>query len=262
MKNHFLYAYSGNKRNEIESLFNIINFDNITTIVEPFCGSSAMSYYISTKHPKKFKYILNDMDDQLIKIYNIFKSEDEIETVNEKINILIDNFNSYTNDEERKNYYLTLTKNNDIESYIFIHKYCSIRKGLYPQMTRIKQIKKLDLRTIPIYNFIKNEDVTFTINDGLNVLINYKDDKSNLLLIDPPYMSECNVFYKTSALNKLNIYEYMHYNSINEYICDLYLIVSRTWTMELLFKNNIKLEYDKIYQMKKKHTKHIIISKV
>ena len=62
MKNHFLLPYPGNKRNEVEGLYNeIINkLDDITTIIEPFYGSSAFSYYILTKHPKRFQYILND----------------------------------------------------------------------------------------------------------------------------------------------------------------------------------------------------------
>ena len=52
MKNHFYMSYSGNKREEVENIYNLIDFNNIATIVEPFCGTCAMSYYISTKHPK------------------------------------------------------------------------------------------------------------------------------------------------------------------------------------------------------------------
>ena len=66
MKNHFLLPYSGNKRNEVENIYNttkdIYKYEDIKTIVEPFCGSCAYSYYISTLYPKKYKYILNDND--------------------------------------------------------------------------------------------------------------------------------------------------------------------------------------------------------
>ena len=57
MKNHFYFPYVGNKREEVEYILNNLNLDNITTIIEPFCGSCALSYYISTKYPNKFKYI-------------------------------------------------------------------------------------------------------------------------------------------------------------------------------------------------------------
>lgn len=42
MKNHFIFSYAGNKRNEAENIAEKINFDNITTIIEPFCGSAAI----------------------------------------------------------------------------------------------------------------------------------------------------------------------------------------------------------------------------
>ena len=51
------------------------NFDNIDTIIEPCCGTSALSYYISLQHPKKFKYILNDLNKQLIELYTIMKDK-------------------------------------------------------------------------------------------------------------------------------------------------------------------------------------------
>lgn len=72
MKNHFITPYSGNKRNEAENIYNttkdIYNYEDIETIIEPFCGSCAYSYYLSLKHPNKYKYILNDNDNNLIKI--------------------------------------------------------------------------------------------------------------------------------------------------------------------------------------------------
>ena len=68
MKNHFIFSYAGNKRNEVEQIFDKIDLKDIDTIIEPFCGSSAMSYYLSTLYPKKFKYILNDNSKE---IYNI-----------------------------------------------------------------------------------------------------------------------------------------------------------------------------------------------
>ena len=55
MKQHFFMAYFGNKRQEVENLYNFLKskLENIKNIVEPFCGSSALSFYISTLHPKK-----------------------------------------------------------------------------------------------------------------------------------------------------------------------------------------------------------------
>ena len=53
MKNHFFFSYCGNKREEVEHIYNLLDLNNIDTIVEPFCGSCAMSYYIWTQNKDK-----------------------------------------------------------------------------------------------------------------------------------------------------------------------------------------------------------------
>ena len=59
MKNHFYMPYKGNKRQEVVRIFDEIDFEKLTTVIEPYCGSCAMSYYISTQYTG-IKYILND----------------------------------------------------------------------------------------------------------------------------------------------------------------------------------------------------------
>ena len=53
MKNHFFFSCCGNKREEVEHIYNLLDLENIDTIVEPFCGSCAMSYYIWTQNKDK-----------------------------------------------------------------------------------------------------------------------------------------------------------------------------------------------------------------
>ena len=62
MKNHFIISYAGNKRQESNYIYEYIKdkLNDIEYIIEPFCGSSALSYYLSTLYPHRFKYILND----------------------------------------------------------------------------------------------------------------------------------------------------------------------------------------------------------
>ena len=121
MKNHYFTSYVGNKRKEIKDILPFINLDNITTILEPFAGSSAMSYYISTQYPNRFKYILNDNDKINYDLYNISRDEERTENFNNQINKLIDEFNTYTDDVNRKIYYNSID-NNTLEGYIFKHK--------------------------------------------------------------------------------------------------------------------------------------------
>ena len=85
MKNHFFFSYAGNKREEVEHIYNLSDLNNIDTIVEPFCGSCAVSYYLWTQNKdKNYKYILNDLDGYLINLLKIIRSgeykkiEDEV----------------------------------------------------------------------------------------------------------------------------------------------------------------------------------------
>jgi site-specific DNA-adenine methylase len=87
-KNHFFISYAGNKRNEFNLAYEQIKdrLENIEYIVEPFCGSSAFSYFLSLKHPKKFKYILNDNCRQLIECYKIFQDDEKREELIKQVN--------------------------------------------------------------------------------------------------------------------------------------------------------------------------------
>ena len=75
MKNHFYMPYYGNKRTEVEEIYNNIDLTNIKIIIEPFCGSCAMSYYIWTQSKTKMKYILNDNNPYMKQMYDIIKNE-------------------------------------------------------------------------------------------------------------------------------------------------------------------------------------------
>jgi len=59
-KNHFFIPYAGNKRSEVERIYESIKdkLDDIEYVVEPFCGTSAFSFYMSLKHPKSLNIFL------------------------------------------------------------------------------------------------------------------------------------------------------------------------------------------------------------
>lgn len=263
MKNHFFFAYAGNKRNECDDIYSkylneTLKDEKITTIIEPYCGTSSISYYTSLKHPKKYNYILNDNNKQLIDLYKMVKNG-EYKKINEEVNKYVNEFNKYTNDVERKKYYDTIIKDNNIYSYLFINKYYSIRAGLYPLMERTKQIKPLKIEEIPIYNFILNEKITFLNIDALDIINKYKDNETTILILDPPYVQTCNSFY---CDQNMNIYEYLYNNNINNYKCNIVLILENIWINKLLFQENkILFEYNKTYESSKKKTTHIIITK-
>lgn len=249
MKNHFLISYAGNKRTEVEILYNqIINkLDEVETIIEPFCGTSAFSYYISTKHPKKFKYILNDNNKNLIDLYKIASDEN-------KFKEFIIEVNEILKDITKEKYDNLDVKN--LIGWFITHKIYCIHPGIFPSDE--KRIKRYinNLIDCTIINFLRNEDIIFLNEDAINVMNNYKDNDKNLIFIDPPYIKSCNDFYLNT---NMNIYEYLYNNKIDLQKAIILLCLEDNWIIKLLFVNNIVNQYNKLYQQTKKKTSHLII---
>lgn len=249
MKNHFIIAYTGNKREEVEIIYKNIKIDdNIEYIVEPFCGSSSLSYYISLQNPKKYKYVLNDNDPFLIELYKIMKDEILFKNFIEKINnicfvdgIFID-----------KIQYNNIKKENNIYSYFIQNKFYNIRPGLYPIRIKKPLIYENILKT-PIINFLRTEEIILYNDDAINILEKY-NKPNNIILLDPPYMN-CNGNSMYNNAN-LNIYEHIIDKTFN----NTYLIVENNWIIKLLCKNKEHFIYEKTYNgLRKKKVNHIII---
>ena len=90
---HFIFPYAGNKRNEYKHFKDYINYDGINNIVEPFCGTSAISFNIWLEHKGRFNYYLNDnsqliYDTYLLNTDAVYKTRIRPSTL-EKYNIKI-----------------------------------------------------------------------------------------------------------------------------------------------------------------------------
>jgi site-specific DNA-adenine methylase len=252
MKNHFIYSYLGNKRNETEIFLNNIKLDNIKNIIEPFCGSSAMSFAIWLEHEDKFDYYLNDSDKRLIDVYDLMK--------NETIEEIEKNVNEFSKNIKNKDDWLYELKNNDrtIYSYIFFKKFSGLgRYGFYPNDKKNVYNFKITKETIQFIEFIKQPYVHITHGDWFEVFSQFKDDEHSIFMIDPPYIMACNDFYTD---RKLNMYQYFYDHKIERNKAHIYLILEDHWILRMLFaNNNILLKYAKTYQITKKATNHIII---
>ena len=126
MKNHFLFSYAGNKRCEVEDIYNSIKHlitDDIKIIIEPYAGTFAFCYYLSTLFPKRFKYIINDDNKNLYDLITIAKDETKFTSFIEKLNNITENI---TNKEE----YIAIPEG--LEKYIIYNKWYNLRPGLYP----------------------------------------------------------------------------------------------------------------------------------
>jgi 16S rRNA G966 N2-methylase RsmD len=257
-QNHFVIPYSGNKRKEVEVVYNMIEskINENSIIVEPFCGTSAFSYYIYTKNKdKNLKYILNDNSKNIYDLYNICKDKDKLADMYNK---LIELFKQTPDKTE----YLKVCKKareGDLLSWVYINKIYSIRAGLFPTNKAFTE-KSLDtFKKAPIIDFLQNANITITNDDGLDVYNHYKQNENAIIFIDPPYIQSCNTFYNSP---KGNIYEYLHFNDFEKEKAIILLCLENIWIIQLLFKGKKSITYDKTYDLSKKKTEHVFIYKL
>lgn len=254
MKNHFFFSYAGNKRQEVELIYkniknkieDLIKNNSDVCIIEPFCGTSAFSYYLSTLYPKKFKYILNDNNHHLIQLYKISKNPDDLKILEEKINKLV-------KDDLTKEKYNKIISQDSFESWFIKNKIYDLRPGLYRLNYKYKYI---NLQEIPIVNFLQTETVELCIKDAIEIIEENKDNESNIIFLDPPYVNSCNTFYKCPTVN---IYEYIHKNNLIDNKAFFIIVLEKIWIINLLFDKYYKIEYDKKYATSKKKTTHLMI---
>ena len=251
-KNHFFIAYAGNKRNEVERIYDSIKdkLTDIEYIVEPFCGTSAFSYYMSLKHPKKFKYILNDNNNYLIELYKTAQDDD-------KFNELILEINNKIIDIDKEKY-ITIINQPCLSSYVIKNTFYAIRPGMFPIPGSRKMRTDYNyLKDAPIIKFLKTEDITFYSDNAINIFEMYNNNDKALIFLDPPYVQLNNDFYLDSSTN---IYEYLCNNSIKNMRSYIMLVLEDNWIIKLLFRHHTFITYDKLYQASKKQTKHLIIN--
>lgn len=251
MKNHFIFPYTGNKREEVEEIYKHLELTNIQYIVEPFCGTSAMSYYISLKHPKKYTYILNDNNKDLIKLYNIIKDPIHTNFFNCMLELLYKYINKQETHDMKKHIYVNALTG--VHKYYIHNKFYTMRPGLFP-LERIKKMKYQPLCG-GIIDFCRNENIIFRNDDAKEIIIEY-NNKNALFFIDPPYLQACNAFYANAG--DLSIYQFILLNTEN--IINMYLILEYTWMIERLFHEYSFIKYEKKYRgVNKKTATHCII---
>ena len=276
-KNHFLYPYCGNKRSESIDLLKIVSLDGIKNIIEPFCGSSSISYSIYVKNKELIKdnninFYLNDNDPQTCAIYDLLKNK-SIEEIENNMNSLINRVN---NKEEFKTVYSeykkTLNEHKkgdytkiDSYKYIFVCKYgflslATFSEAKYYRKDGSKPLFKVTDEQKEFINFIKSDNVYFSYGDWYKLFEKYKDDENSLMFFDPPYLQSCNSYYDDLNCKSQNVYEYFYNNDISTFKSKLYFILEKNWIIMLLFGKKIIYEYNKQYKISKKNTIHIVIS--
>jgi site-specific DNA-adenine methylase len=205
MRNHFFFEYTGSKRHEVKDIYKYFKtLTNIDIIVEPFCGTSAISYYISTQEPYKYKYILNDNNKYLIELYNTARDVNSF-------NDLINECNGLMIGIDKEKYH-KIINNGRLSGWIIYNKVYYMKAGIFPYASRLKEYLKHNyfncLRECPVINFLRTENIQFSNIDAIDIYNEYSNNKNTFIFLDPPYY---NNFYDNN-----NAYEYLFNNVIKE----------------------------------------------
>ena len=238
----------GSKQNDIKHFQHLLPLD-INTVVEPFGGSFAISKFFY-KDVNKYNFHINDLDETLYYIYTHYQEYlDTFNDVNTFYKTLDENCN-YTNGKIIKDYINNFECDDNIKEYItnnFIVR-GNIFKGL-------KNLNYDNSEQLILQNAV------FTNYDYTHIFDKYKDDENAFIFLDPPYLFSDNSGYHPQDVNKdmtsilIDILELLKTSK-----CKVMLIINKLNILEYLYKDFIRGEYNKIYQLSKKKMKHLIIS--
>jgi site-specific DNA-adenine methylase len=242
-RNHFIFAWAGNKRNEAPQIVPFMKLNDIDTFVEPYCGSSAISVYLSNTNygnNKKIKYILNDNDKQLIEIYNILKDDNEIINLEKQINDIIGD-----KDFNEAKYY-ELTAKDDLISYILQRTIYYRRIGLFnnskirKHKTNVKYIGSL------IQKFMQSQNTELHNKNAIDIIKENIDNDKCIIYLDPPYLKTRNKDYYKNIDNYESIYTYLR--TLKDVKCKIYLsILLNDDLINSLPNFKVINKYDKVY---------------
>ena len=254
MKTKFYYAYCGSKYNEMPEIIKFVNLDNITDIVEPFCGSCAFTFYIYEQHKNKYKYHVSDNDNNLIKLLSMIKKNPD----NKKQ--LYDNLMKFKDMTREQWKEISKKQEKTLIEYLLMKVY-NVKSSQCMNPVGYRSFPKLEkfLKHNPYDDFLK--DVDIKLEDYKHIMEKYKNDNKALLFIDPPYLESSYSLYAQKQVSNVSSDFYKY---INDYFktakCKIIMVLRALPLIDIVFEQFIKHTYQKKYDLSKKTVNHIIIS--
>ena len=242
----------GNKKNELKLLLPIIQpqINNKTIFIEPFCGSSIVSFNVFKKINKNIDFHINDLDPLRIKFYKNMTKEEERQKLYKLEKEIV---------EKGAEFYYSIVrgKDDDYLKYVISKRIHSFRHGLYPTNKKII-LKEISENWINFFNVAK-----ITNNDFREVMNEYKENEDAFLYLDPPYVDSYNGGYSSHQTKNYNSDLTVKDNTemyifLLEFLkvckCKILLSINNNSLTRYLYKDYIKDNYKHIYQ-----TTHLIL---
>jgi site-specific DNA-adenine methylase len=95
---------------------------------------------------------------------------------------------------------------------------------------------------------VRNEDVTISSIDAVELIEKYRDNEKVFIFCDPPYLLSSNGFYDDIyGETTVSIYEYIYKNDLRDFKSKILLTLEKNLFVNLLFDKYKKTEFDKKY---------------
>jgi len=268
-KHNFFFSYVGGKGKDMPHIKKYIPNSGIKLIAEAFCGSGAFSrsIYYDNDNNVSMKYHLNDIDTHLIKFYKNIK----LNKLSSYIEYFNDNIPKYYDEDVNKptEKWRKLSRernkikiNNNMLWYLY-KRACS--RGCLLDYGRVKKgynVSDFD----DCIKFYTEKEIKYTNYDYMKIIELYKNNKSALIFLDPPYFSSFNSsyngYYPSETENKIIIDNTEMYINILEALrtakCKIMLIINSNHITRFIYKDYIRGSYGKRYDISGRTCEHIV----
>jgi hypothetical protein len=181
----------GNKKNELKFLLPIIQpqINDKTIFIEPFCGSSIVSFNVYKQINKNIEFHINDIDSLRIEFFRNMRDEEKRKELYKLEESIVKIGSEEYNNIIKK--HISKSIQNEYIPYVISKRIHSYRHGLYPINKKII-LKEISKNWINFFNKAK-----ITNNDFMEVMDEYKENEDAFLYLDPPYLDSYNAGYNT-----------------------------------------------------------------
>lgn len=264
----FYFAYFGNKRREIplieKEITALIESGQIDKIVEPFCGSGALSFHLHKKYGDKLEYHLNDNDGRLIDFLTEIKKQGSCKSFFDYINEVCKDLT-----KERFADIVKKGKPDNLRDWVFSRKVYGSRHFQCPVINGPRKYGGYDYTKYEkLDSFVTSEKTHFTHGDYLQCFQKYRDDPKALIFVDPPYLDSFNSCYLSHSGISLSA-EREIIDMTRVFIDIVELLQNRAKVVTIqnsnhltrhLYRDFFQFEYAKNYSLTRKNTQHAIFA--
>lgn len=251
-KEIILFGRLGNKDNDIKYLKKYLPL-NIKKIIEPFGGTFSIIRNIYNDY-NKYKLYVNDNDEEIYKIYlNPQKYMD-----------MCIEFNNYIYDECK----IENTKSYDTKKFLEYQKNSNHDELFKSYYIKTKIIRGNLLKHTKSTNYGNIIDLMNNINfsslDYIEIIKQFYMDNDAFIFLDPPYLFSDNSQYSKQQRKEGNdmtdmLYEIKKFFDDPQTKAKIMLIINDMKIIRYLYNDYIIGSYDKVYQLGKRKSTHLII---